>query len=45
MQVLVQYQERKLADTGLKDLEAALAEHIEETPNGVTEVRTTPLPE
>lgn len=34
---LVQYQERKLAEEGLRELEAMLVEHLEETPNGVTE--------
>jgi len=34
---LVQYQENKLAEEGLKELEAQLVEHLEETPNGVSE--------
>lgn len=34
---LVQYQEHKLAEEGLRYLELTLIEHIEETPNGVTE--------
>jgi hypothetical protein len=34
---LVNYQERKLAEQGLNELKLKLQEHIEETPNGVSE--------
>jgi hypothetical protein len=34
---LVNYQERKLAEQGLHELKLRLQEHIEETPNGVSE--------